>query len=65
MAYDSGANTWTFRLDRPYAGLNIGQQAAVSADKTDIIATNTLIESFTTLLGSQLDDIDTGSLTYP
>ncbi len=57
--------TWTFRLDRPYAGLNIGPNAEISASKNDVIATNTLIESFTTMLGSQLDDVNTGTVTFP
>ena len=63
VGFNSGA--WTFRLDRPVAGIDIGTSLAVSYDVTDLIATNSLLESFTTILGSQLDDVDTGSVTYP
>ena len=58
-------NKWTFRLGRPYTGLNIGTQDSVSAAKNRIIGTNSLIESFTTILGSQLDDINTSNVAYP
>ena len=57
--------TWTFKLDRPVAGIDIGTGTSVSYNLTDLIATNSLLESFTTMLGSQLDDVDTSSVTYP
>lgn len=60
MTYDSGC--WTFRLDRPYAGLPIGTTSGVSGNFSDVVATNTLLQSFTTILGSQLDDMDTSTL---
>ena len=61
MKYQS--NNWVLRLDRPYAALSIQQLPGVSAVKNDIIATNSLIESFTTILASQLDDIDTSTVS--
>ena len=54
-----------FRLDRPYAGLNIGTEMVVTRTVSDIIGTNALVESFTTLLGSQLDDVDTSRVSSP
>jgi hypothetical protein len=62
----SGAQ-WVLRLDRPYAGpgLDITGQVAVSVLKNDVIATNSLVETFTTMLGSQLADTNTTGLTYP
>ncbi len=62
VSYDG--SQWHFKLDRPYAGLNLGSATSTSASKTDVIATNTLIDSFTTLLGSQLDDIDSSTSNY-
>ena len=55
---------WTYRLDRPYARLVgfLGQQMEVSATRNDVIGTNSLVESFTTLLGSQLEETDTSGL---
>jgi hypothetical protein len=55
--------TWRFRLDRPYAGLNIGNNYQVSVNRNDVIATNSLIHSFTTLLGSQLEDTAVGNFS--
>jgi len=63
VSFDAGNREWHVRVDRPYAGLNIGTQYQVSAPKSDIIATNSLIESFTTILGSQLDDVDTSQVS--
>lgn len=63
VEYESSPEKWIFRLDRPYTGLvdavRNGNLAEHSWARTDIIGTNTLIESFTTILGSQLDETDT------
>ncbi len=66
---------WTYKLDRPYAWKiypdtwqaerNITGLSEVSAPKNDIIATNSLLDSFTTILESQLDDVNMGNLRYP
>lgn|GEM_PF-3551531 len=57
---------WHIRLDRPYAGLVLlNNSTQISAPKSNIVATNSLLESFTTILGSQLDDVDTSVVTYP
>ena len=61
--YEGGKHI--FRLDRPYAGLDIGTDIVASASVSDVIGTNSLVETFTTLLGSQLDDINTSNVSYP
>jgi hypothetical protein len=58
-------STRTIKLDRPVAGIDLGTNLSLSFDVTDLVATNSLLESFTTMLGSQLDDVDTSSVTYP
>jgi len=64
VTYDPGNHEWHIRLDRPYAGLVLPNNSTqVSAQKNNIVATNSLIESFTTILASQLDDIDTSQVT--
>jgi hypothetical protein len=56
---------WTFKLDRPFAGIDGNQTLPAGMTVNDVIATNSLIDSFTTILDSQLDDVDTSTLTYP
>ena len=60
-----GAAQFVFRLDRPFAPMvgAIGTQAEIEWSVTNIVATSSLIEHFTTMLGSQLDDTDTGNLS--
>ncbi|HUV38443.1 MAG TPA: type II secretion system protein [Planctomycetota bacterium] len=55
------------RLDRPYAGHGLGTGMVWEQTYNDVIGTNSLIESFTTILGSQLDDTDTtaSGVSYP
>ncbi|KPL04731.1 MAG: hypothetical protein AMK75_00745 [Planctomycetes bacterium SM23_65] len=62
--YTDSPRRWYFRLDRPYdrlVGL-IGNMLEISAGRNDLIGTNTLVESFTTILGSQLEETDTSGL---
>jgi type II secretory pathway pseudopilin PulG len=68
VSFDAGNSEWHIRLDRAYAALVLPSTVTqISAPKTSIIATNSLIESFTTILASQLDDIDTSpnQVSYP
>ena len=64
VSYNSGNHEWHIRLDRPYAGLVLPNNSTqVGVPKSNIIATNSLLESFTTILGSQLDDVDTSQVS--
>jgi type II secretory pathway pseudopilin PulG len=66
VSFNAGSREYHIRLDRPYAGLTLSNtQTQRSVPKSNIIATNSLVESFTTILASQLDDIDTSQVTYP
>ena len=74
VRYTESPKRWYFRLDRPYARLvnevRNQQLLELSAARNDVIGTNTLIESFTTILGSQLEETDTsglnaGSIKWP
>jgi type II secretory pathway pseudopilin PulG len=75
VSYDAGNHEWKIRFDRPYASkidpatgrpeLDMTGVLSASRPKSNIIATNSLIESFTTILASQLDDIDTSQVSYP
>ena len=59
------AGKYIYRVDRPYAGHQIADGMEWSAAYNDVIGTNTLVESFTTILGSQLDDTDTTTSNVP
>lgn len=64
---------WVYRLDRrvtsklPMLDLELDstEDTKSSVGRSDVIVTNSLIESFTTILPSQIDDMDTRGLSIP